>query len=183
MSPRRRQWPEGHQQPFPQRGNQGHSPTRAARRPCRSHRARPGHPPTAQAVAMNCAVAGRASTPSSQRLTSTCVQFRSPPCSRLTASTRDARLVFEHPVRRMTSASRAFGCRGIPPPCRINAAVLPPGYLHSRRPGIPPQKAPPCPASGVSQAPRHVCFGWKNFFVKDHPMLTPAQAMARSPQR
>jgi hypothetical protein len=31
-------------------------------------------------------------------------------------------------------------------------------------------------------APRHVYFGWKNFFVKDHPMLTPAQTMARSPQ-
>ena len=31
-------------------------------------------------------------------------------------------------------------------------------------------------------APRHVYFGWKNFFVKDHPMLTPTQTMARSPQ-
>jgi hypothetical protein len=31
-------------------------------------------------------------------------------------------------------------------------------------------------------APPHVYFGWKNFFVKDHPMLTPAQTMARSPK-
>jgi len=30
-------------------------------------------------------------------------------------------------------------------------------------------------------APRGVCFGW-NFFVKDHPMLTPSQTMARAPQ-
>lgn len=31
-------------------------------------------------------------------------------------------------------------------------------------------------------APPHVYFGWKDFFVKDHPMLTPAQTMARSPR-
>jgi hypothetical protein len=30
-------------------------------------------------------------------------------------------------------------------------------------------------------APRGVYFGW-NFFVKDHPMLTPSQTMARAPQ-
>jgi hypothetical protein len=30
-------------------------------------------------------------------------------------------------------------------------------------------------------APARVFFGWKNFFVKDHPMLTPQQTMARSP--
>jgi hypothetical protein len=31
-------------------------------------------------------------------------------------------------------------------------------------------------------APPGVFFGWKNFFVKDHPMLTPQQTMAHVPQ-
>jgi hypothetical protein len=31
-------------------------------------------------------------------------------------------------------------------------------------------------------APRHVFFGWKNFYVKDHPMLGPRQTMARIPK-
>jgi hypothetical protein len=31
-------------------------------------------------------------------------------------------------------------------------------------------------------APAGVFFGWKNFFVKDHPMLTPPETMAHSPQ-
>ena len=31
-------------------------------------------------------------------------------------------------------------------------------------------------------APRHVFFGWKNFYVKDHPMLSPRQTMTRSPR-
>jgi hypothetical protein len=30
-------------------------------------------------------------------------------------------------------------------------------------------------------APRGVFFGWKNFLVKDHPMLTPAQTMTKTP--
>lgn len=30
-------------------------------------------------------------------------------------------------------------------------------------------------------APPGVFFGWKNFFVKDHPMLTPSQTMAETP--
>jgi hypothetical protein len=30
-------------------------------------------------------------------------------------------------------------------------------------------------------APRGVFFGWKNFLVKDHPMLTPSQTMTRTP--
>jgi hypothetical protein len=30
-------------------------------------------------------------------------------------------------------------------------------------------------------APRGVRFGWKNFFVKDHPMLTPRETMAKTP--
>jgi hypothetical protein len=30
-------------------------------------------------------------------------------------------------------------------------------------------------------APRHVFFGWKNFYTKDHPMLSPRQTMARTP--
>ena len=31
-------------------------------------------------------------------------------------------------------------------------------------------------------APRHVFFGWKNFYTKDHPMLTPRQTMDRIPK-
>jgi hypothetical protein len=31
-------------------------------------------------------------------------------------------------------------------------------------------------------APRHVFFGWKNFYVKDHPMLSPRQTMTRLPK-
>jgi hypothetical protein len=34
----------------------------------------------------------------------------------------------------------------------------------------------------VGAAPRGVFFGWKNFFVKDHPMLDPRQTMRHSPQ-
>jgi len=31
-------------------------------------------------------------------------------------------------------------------------------------------------------APHHVSFGWKNFYVKDHPMLSPRQTMAKIPR-
>ncbi len=34
----------------------------------------------------------------------------------------------------------------------------------------------------TSAAPAGVFFGWKNFFVKDDPMMTPQQTMARTPQ-
>jgi hypothetical protein len=34
----------------------------------------------------------------------------------------------------------------------------------------------------VGAAPKGVFFGWKNFFLKDHPMLTPTQTMARTPR-
>jgi hypothetical protein len=34
----------------------------------------------------------------------------------------------------------------------------------------------------TSAAPRHVFFGWKNFYTKDHPMLSPRQTMARTPE-
>jgi hypothetical protein len=33
----------------------------------------------------------------------------------------------------------------------------------------------------TATAPKGVFFGWKNFFVKDHPMLTPQQTMAETP--
>jgi hypothetical protein len=33
----------------------------------------------------------------------------------------------------------------------------------------------------TAAAPRHVFFGWKNFYIKDHPMLSPRQTMARTP--
>jgi hypothetical protein len=31
-------------------------------------------------------------------------------------------------------------------------------------------------------APRHVYFGWKDFYTKDHPMFSPRQTMARAPK-
>jgi phosphoribosylcarboxyaminoimidazole (NCAIR) mutase len=34
----------------------------------------------------------------------------------------------------------------------------------------------------VAAAPRGVFFGWKNFFVKDHPMMNPEETMDRRPQ-
>jgi hypothetical protein len=34
----------------------------------------------------------------------------------------------------------------------------------------------------VAAAPHGVFFGWKNFYVKDHPMLTPWQTMDHRPQ-
>jgi hypothetical protein len=34
----------------------------------------------------------------------------------------------------------------------------------------------------VGAAPRGVFFGWKNFYVKDHPMLTPQQTMGQWPR-
>jgi hypothetical protein len=33
----------------------------------------------------------------------------------------------------------------------------------------------------TSTAPRGVDFGWKNFYVKDQPMLSPSQTMANTP--
>ena len=33
----------------------------------------------------------------------------------------------------------------------------------------------------ISAAPPGVTFGWKNFYVKDQPMLSPSQTMARTP--
>ena len=34
----------------------------------------------------------------------------------------------------------------------------------------------------TAAAPAGVSFGWKNFYVKDHPMMSPRQTMARTPQ-
>ncbi|MFZ0163400.1 MAG: hypothetical protein WAL12_07435, partial [Trebonia sp.] len=33
----------------------------------------------------------------------------------------------------------------------------------------------------TSAAPGNVFFGWKNFLVKDHPMLTPQETMMNTP--
>jgi len=33
----------------------------------------------------------------------------------------------------------------------------------------------------IRAAPAGVYFGWKNFYVKDHPMLSPRQTMAKRP--
>jgi hypothetical protein len=32
-------------------------------------------------------------------------------------------------------------------------------------------------------APRRVFFGWKDFYVMDHPMLSPAETMTKTPRR
>jgi hypothetical protein len=37
-------------------------------------------------------------------------------------------------------------------------------------------------AAVTQAAPAGVFFGWKNFFTKDHPMMSPPQTMARTPQ-
>ncbi|HTS96165.1 MAG TPA: hypothetical protein VMI33_06055 [Streptosporangiaceae bacterium] len=37
-------------------------------------------------------------------------------------------------------------------------------------------------AAVTAAAPAGVFFGWKNFFTKDHPMMSPGQTMARTPQ-
>ncbi len=37
-------------------------------------------------------------------------------------------------------------------------------------------------AAVTGAAPAGVFFGWKNFFAKDHPMMSPRQTMARTPQ-
>jgi hypothetical protein len=34
----------------------------------------------------------------------------------------------------------------------------------------------------TSAAPAGVFFGWKDFYVKDHPMMSPQQTIARTPQ-
>ncbi len=34
----------------------------------------------------------------------------------------------------------------------------------------------------IGAAPHGIYLGWKNFFVKDHPMLTPKETMDRRPQ-
>jgi len=34
----------------------------------------------------------------------------------------------------------------------------------------------------LGAAPAGVFFGWKNFYVKDHPVLSPRQTMARTPE-
>ena len=34
----------------------------------------------------------------------------------------------------------------------------------------------------IAAAPRGVHFGWKDFYVKDHPMLNPQQTMEHRPQ-
>ncbi len=53
--------------------------------------------------------------------------------------------------------------------------------IHMDGQGIPGNKRQTWGAV-TGAAPPHVHFGWKNFFTKDHPMLTPAQTMARTPQ-
>jgi hypothetical protein len=34
----------------------------------------------------------------------------------------------------------------------------------------------------IGAAPAGVSFGWKNFYAKDHPMMSPRQTMARTPR-
>jgi hypothetical protein len=34
----------------------------------------------------------------------------------------------------------------------------------------------------TAAAPPGIFFGWKNFYAKDHPMLSPRQTMTRAPE-
>ena len=38
------------------------------------------------------------------------------------------------------------------------------------------------PAAATAAAPPGIPFGWKDFFAKDQPMLTPSRTMATTPQ-
>ncbi len=58
-----------------------------------------------------------------------------------------------------------------------NLAVL----IHMDGQGTQPNKAATW-HSVVASAPKGVPFGWKNFTKEDHPMLSPEQTMARTPQ-
>jgi hypothetical protein len=53
--------------------------------------------------------------------------------------------------------------------------------IHMDGQGTPAEKEKTWQAV-TGAAPPHVFFGWKNFYTKDHPMLTPRQTMARTPQ-
>jgi hypothetical protein len=53
--------------------------------------------------------------------------------------------------------------------------------IHMDGQGTPSEKEQTWDAV-LGAAPHGVHFGWKDFLVKDHPMLTPSQTMARSPQ-
>jgi hypothetical protein len=52
--------------------------------------------------------------------------------------------------------------------------------VHMDGQGTPPVKQDTWD-SVTQAAPRGVHFGWKNFFVKDHPMLSPRETMAKTP--
>ena len=45
-----------------------------------------------------------------------------------------------------------------------------------------PQAAPEPATTTARAAPAGVFFGWKNFYAKDHPMMSPHHTMARTPQ-
>jgi len=53
--------------------------------------------------------------------------------------------------------------------------------IHMDGQGMPAQKLQTWHAV-TGAAPAGVFFGWKNFLVKDHPMLSPAQTMSNTPQ-
>jgi hypothetical protein len=53
--------------------------------------------------------------------------------------------------------------------------------IHMDGQGAPSDKQQTWQAA-TGAAPRHVFFGWKNFYVKDHPMLSPRQTMTRTPR-
>ena len=39
----------------------------------------------------------------------------------------------------------------------------------------------PLPGPSLPSLGTRVFFGWKDFYVQDHPMLTPSQTIARTP--
>jgi hypothetical protein len=53
--------------------------------------------------------------------------------------------------------------------------------IHMDGQGTPTEKRETW-AAVLGAAPAGVFFGWKDFYQKDHPMLSPEQTMARTPQ-
>ena len=53
--------------------------------------------------------------------------------------------------------------------------------IHMDGQGTPNQKQKTWNAV-TGAAPRGVFFGWKDFYTKDHPMLSPQQTIARAPE-
>src|SRR5208337_3165423 len=90
------------------------------------------------------------------------------------------------PDRAVPAAPEAPGTapvQAVDDPRRAQARypVRRPGHPHSHgRPRHPADKQQTWQAV-TRAAPARVFFGWKNFYVKDHPMMSPQQIVATAP--